>query len=73
METLTSSLVARTNSLYDTPRFRKFRSEFRAEIEVDTDKSNSARKALSHSAGPQEIEISSLGYITEYKRDYVLD
>jgi len=66
METFTSSLVVDTSSLYDTPRFIKFRSEFRAETEVDTDKSNSARKALSHSVWPQEIE-------TQYKPAYVPD
>jgi len=56
METFTSSLVVRASSFYDTPRFRKLRFEFRAEIEIDTDKSNSVRKALSHSVGPQETE-----------------
>jgi hypothetical protein len=62
METFTSSLVVRANSLYDTSRSKNLRSEFREELEVDPDKNNSARKLLSHSVGPQEKENLFLWY-----------
>jgi hypothetical protein len=62
--------------LRDTPRFRKFRYEFRAETEVDTDKSNSARNPLSQSFEFQKIEIafkwlSLVEQITQHKPAYV--